>query len=419
MADATPPSSADSDIRTFTLPGGLTLLAEPIEGVQSLGMTLLLPAGTIHEPADRQGAAGVLAELICRGAGGRSAREHSDALDRLGVHRSANAGGRHIQLSATMIGDKLDAALPLLLDMVTRPNLEDKAFAPSRELALQSLAALEDEPQQRAMVNLTRRHFPTPFDRVPTGVREHLEALTADDIRGMWKRCFVPGGAVLAFAGQLDPDELHQRVEQHLADWSGEVDEPVPSGDAERGYQHETSDTAQTHLALAYETVPESDPRSTLQRAATAVLSGGMSGRLFTEVREKRGLCYAVFSRYAGRRDSGTVMTYAGTTPARAQETLDVVTHELRRLGDGIDKDEFQRARVGMKSRLVMQGESTSARAASLASDSYNLGRARSLQEMADEVDAVTLDDLIAFAREHRPEEMTVCSIGPDALQPG
>ncbi|MFW5681974.1 MAG: insulinase family protein, partial [Phycisphaeraceae bacterium] len=93
MADATPPSSADSDIRTFTLPSGLTLLAEPIEGVQSLGMTLLLPAGTIHEPDDRQGAAGVLAELICRGAGGLSAREHSDELDRLGVHRSANAGG--------------------------------------------------------------------------------------------------------------------------------------------------------------------------------------------------------------------------------------------------------------------------------------------------------------------------------------
>lgn len=418
MLDAPFSSSAESAIHTRELPNGLTLLAEPIDGVQSLGMTLLLPAGTIYEPDDRQGTAGVLAELICRGAGGRSAREHSDELDRLGVHRSTNAGGRHLQLSATMIGSKLDDALPLLLDMVTRPNLEDAAFAPSRELALQSLAALEDEPQQRAMVNLTRSHFPKPFDRVSTGVREHVEALSADDVREMWKRCFVPGGAVLAFAGQLDPDRLRARVEEQLADWSGHLREPAPEGDAEHGYHHETSDTAQTHLALAHDAVPESDSRSTLQRAATAVLSGGMSGRLFTEVREKRGLCYAVFARYAGQRDRGAVMTYAGTTPARAQETLDVVTHELRRLGEGIDEDEFERARTGMKSRLVMQGESTSARAASLASDFYHLGRARSLDEMAAEVDAVKLDELIDFAWDHRPERITVCSIGPEALRP-
>lgn len=419
MADATQPTSADSAIHTSILPGGLTLLAEPIEGVRSLGMTLLLPAGTVHEPDDRQGAAGVLAELICRGAGGRSAREHSDELDRLGVHRSAHAGGRHLQLSATLVGDQVDAALPLLLDMATRPNLEESAFHPSRELALQSLDALEDEPQQRAMVNLTRAHFPSPYDRVSTGVREHIETLTLDDVRAMKKRCFVPGGAVLAFAGHLDPDALRQRVEQQVADWTGTIEEPASQGKAARGYQHETADTAQTHLALAHDAVPESDPRSTLQRVAVALLSGGMSGRLFTEVREKRGLCYAVFARYAGQRDRGTVMTYAGTTPARAQETLDVVIHELRRLGEGIGEDEFERARVGMKSRLVMQGESTGARAASLASDFYNLGRARSLEELAADVDAVTLDKLIDFAKDYRPNDITVCSIGSKPLQLG
>ena len=409
--------TTQTTIHTDTLPGGATLVAEPIDTMRSLSMTMLIPAGLVYEPADRLGACGVLAELMCRGAAGRSARDHSDALDRLGVHRSTHPGGRHLQLSATLVGDKLDDALPLLLDMARRPNLDADAFEPARDLALQSLDALEDEPQQKAMVNLTRRHFPRPFDRVATGVREHLDALTVDEVRAMWKRCFVPGGTILAFAGALDVERLKSRLEDLLGEWTGHVDEPRPEAEAERGYTHETASTTQTHLAVAYDTVPEPDPGSVLQKTAVAVLSGGMSGRLFTEVREKRGLCYAVMARYGGQRDRGVVTAYAGTTTARAQETLDVLIHELNRLGDGVDEDEFERARVGMKSRLVMQGESSGARAASIASDQYNLGRPRTLTELADAVDAVALDDLVAFADAHRPERMTVSTIGEQPLE--
>ena len=407
---------ANPDIVTDALPGGATLVAEPIAGVRSLAMTVLLPAGLIHEPEDRQGLAEIVAELVCRGAGGRSAREHSDALDRLGVHRSTAAAARHLQLAATMVGDKLDQALPLLVDMIRRPNLDDTAFGPSRDLALQSLAALEDDPQQRVMVNLNRRHYPRPFDRVPTGVREILEAATNDDARALWQRQFVPGGAILAFAGDVDVTHLRQRLGELLEGWSGDITEPSEADPAPRGYGHESDDTAQTHVAVAYDAVPEPDDASMLQRAAVAVLSGGMSGRLFTEIREKRGLCYGVYARYAGARDRGAVKAYAGTTTPRAQETLDVLLAELRRLSDGVAEDEFDRAKVGMKSRLVMQSESTAARASALAADQYNLGRPRSLDELAAQVDAVTLDDLNAFVASRRPEDFTVTTVGEQPL---
>ena len=119
-----------------------------------------------------------------------------------------------------------------------------------------------------------------------------------------------------------------------------------------------------------------------------------MSGRLFTEVREKRGLCYSVFASYAGHKTYGAVLGYAGTTVPRAQETLDVLVAELKRLSQGVEPDEYERAVVGMKSRLVMQGESTSARARAIAGDQYVYGQPRTLDEWAAKVDAITLGPL-------------------------
>ena len=396
---------------------GLELLAEPVAGAESLAMTLLVPAGLAAEPHARQGAATMLSEMICRGAGGLSSREHSDALDRLGVDRDAGVETAHLRLGASMIGSKLEAALPLLLDMALRPNLDADALEPTRDLALQSLDALADEPQQRVMLDLRSRHYPAPFGRSPLGRREDLEAMTLEDLRGFWHGRVVPGGSILAFAGHFDWPALRERVAERVEDWTGDCDEPSPNGPASRGVAHETAQTAQVHIALAYDAVPEPHEDALLQKAAASVLSGGMSGRLFTEVREKRGLCYAVFAQYAGQRDRGAMLGYAGTTAPRAQETLDVMVAELRRLGRGVQGDEFNRAIVGMKSRLVMQGESTAARSGAIAADQYIHGRPRPLSELAAEVDAIDLEQLNAFLAQHEPGDMTVVTIGPEPLK--
>jgi predicted Zn-dependent peptidase len=181
---------------------------------------------------------------------------------------------------------------------------------------------------------------------------------------------------------------------------------------------HQPAESAQTHLGVAYDAVPEPDERSVLQQVANAVLSGGMSGRLFTEVRERRGLCYSVFSRYSSDRDLGMMVAYAGTSAAQAQETLNVLVGELRRLSEGVDPDEFARAVVGMKAGLVMQGEWTAARAGAIAADQLILGGPRSLEELAERVSAVRLERLNDFLRQQRPGPMTVVSIGPVAVEP-
>ncbi|MFC1793008.1 M16 family metallopeptidase, partial [Planctomycetota bacterium] len=148
-------------------------------------------------------------------------------------------------------------------------------------------------------------------------------------------------------------------------------------------------------------------------RIAISVLSGGMSARLFTEVREKRGLCYAIGARYHGLKEAAGILCYAGTTPDKAQSTLDCVIGEFNRLGEGITEDEIARAKVGLKSSLILQSESSSSRAGSIGSDFYILGRVRSLDEIKDKIEATSVDSVLAFLRANPFREFTVVTIGP------
>ncbi|MBT8484269.1 MAG: insulinase family protein [Phycisphaerales bacterium] len=406
-----------SVIITHRLPSGATLLIEPISGVRSAAVNWRVPAGAATDPADRQGQATMLSELIFRGAGGLDSRSHSDALDRLGVQRAADPLAHHIQIEATMLGSRLDDAAGLIASLVCGPTLDDAEVAPVRSLCLQSLQGLEDDPQHLAMLRLREQHLPPPLDRHGYGDAGVLESITGAELREAWKHRFVPPGSIIAAAGAVDADRWIQTLERELAGWQGAAPSPLSFGDPRRGSRHIEQDTSQVHIGLAYDAPPESDPNAMLERAATAVLSGSSSGRLFTEVRQKRSLCYSVGASYRSGREGGWVALYAGTTPERAQETLDVCGQEIERLREGVTAEEFERAIVGMKSHLIMHGESTPARAAALANDQFRLGRPRSLADVAAEIDALTRSDLNAYLADRGFGPFTVVSIGPTPLE--
>ena len=228
----------------------------------------------------------------------------------------------------------------------------------------------------------------------------------------------MPNGSIITAAGAVDPDQLADRLNMLLSGWIGSHEEPERSAEATRGYLHIPQDTAQMHIGLAWDAPREADEDAMLERLAVAVLSGSTSGRLFTEVRQKRSLCYSVGASYRPGRDDGLVALYAGTTPQRAQETLDVSLAEVARLREGVESDEFDRAVIGLKSHLIMQGESTPARAGALGGDHFRLGRARTLDELAASIDAITLADLNAYVARREVGDFTIVSIGPDPLEP-
>ena len=180
---------------------------------------------------------------------------------------------------------------------------------------------------------------------------------------------------------------------------------------------HLQKDTQQTQIAFAWPSAPIGEADYYAARAAEGVLSGGMSARLFTEVREKRGLCYSVGVRHETFRDRGTMVGYAGTGADRAQQTLDVTLSELKRLKDGVTEDEIDRVKAGLKSSLIMQEESTSARAGSIASDWYFLGRVRTFDEIQTVIDGLTPATILNYLEKYPVQGVTLVTLGPESLK--
>lgn len=404
----------------------MPFIAESIPGVRSVGLNWLLPAGSSGDPDDRQGLAAMWSELVFRGAGEFDSRAQADAMDRLGLSRGCDVATFHLRLTASMLGDRLLPALPVLVDAVRRPRMDDASIEPTRDLALQALESLKDDPGERAMIALKARHAPPPLNRSGMGTPEGLSAIQRSDLVSGWAARVRPAGSILAVAGDLapagGPEAIAARLDQLLSGWSGAAPTPKPGHAATRGtYHHIEDDSAQVQIALMHEAPPEPHADARLERVVTTVLSGGMAARLFTEVREKRGLCYSVNATYAGDRDFGRAVAYVGTTPERAQESLDVLLAELRRVNTpagAITADEFERAMTGIKANLVFAGESTGARASALAGDQHRLGRPRSLQEIAEQYARITLDDVNAYLARRTLGPVTIVTLGKAALVP-
>jgi len=400
-----------------TFANGLTLLAEKMPGMQSAAMTLLLPAGASTDPVDRSGSATVLSDLILRGAGRRDSRELTDYLDRLGLQRSSGVGVHHSRLGCAAVAEKVMAGLPVYADIVRRPQLPKDGFLAARDLALQALAGIDDEPRQKLMIKLREWHFPSPFGRNTMGKTEDLQKLTLELCRTDWQQRYHASDAILAMAGNVDFEQLRGEVERHFGSWDGQSVPEFQVMPPPGRFHHEPQKSEQTHIGIAYPSVPETDLDYYTVRLAIEILSGGMSGRLFTEVREKRGLCYSVWAGYSSLKGRGSILGYAGTSNDRAQATLDCFFAELHRLREGVTDAELQRAKTGLKASTIMQGESTSARAGAIAHDYFMRGRIRTLEEIKEAIDSVTVDQVNSYLKRQEPGPFTIVTVGPKGLK--
>ncbi len=399
-----------------TFDNGLVLLAERMPGVQSAAMNLLLPAGSATDPVDHSGSATVLSDLVFRGAGARSSRALTDHLDRLGLQRSSSVGVHHTRLAARGLGANLLTALAAYGDIVQRAHLEAADFEPTRDLAIQAIEGLEDDPRQKLMIKLSEWHLPMPYGRSSMGNIDHLRKLTAELCRMDYHRRYQADSAILAVAGAIEFDALHDAVARHFGTWSRGTPQEIRLLPPPGRFYHEDQDSEQTHIGIAWTTLPETHPDYYTMRIAVEILSGGMSGRLFTEIREKRGLVYNVWAGYSGLKGYGAIFGYAGTSNDRAQATLDTYLAELERFSHGVEADELERAKVGLKSATLMQGESSSARAGAIAHDWFMRGRFRTLDEIKAEIDAITLDRLNAWLAANPAGPFTIVTVGPRPL---
>jgi predicted Zn-dependent peptidase len=404
------------EVYQHTLANGMTLLAERMDYVHSAAMNFLVPAGCCYDSPQNLGIASVLSDLITRGAGARDNRALSLALDNLGLDRDESVGTLHIRFWGATLARNLGPALEIYADILRQPHLPEEEVEAVQALAIQDLQGLEDEPRQKMLIELKRRHYPPPLGQDRRGTEGGIKSLTASLIRKHYRRLFRPQGTILSVAGNIEWNSLRDQVERLFGDWSPKEEPSLKIGDQSPWYDHITKETTQTQIGIAYPSVPIGHPDYYSAQGAVNVLSGGMSARLFTEVREKRGLCYAVWASYQMVKDRASVFCYAGSTNERAQETLDVTLQELKRLQEGIETEEVERVQAGLKSALIMQEESTSARAGSLASDWYYLGRVRSFDEIQSAINSLTPQGITEHLRLFPPRDFTIVTLGPKKL---
>ena len=408
--------TSNDDVQVHFLANGLTLIAESVPRVQSVAATILVPVGAKDDPADRRGMASAVCEMMSRGCGDRDSRQFVLELDNLGVERNESVSSMYTAFGFATLADKFEPTMAVYGDYLRRPRLPQEHLEPIRRLLLQELQSMEDDPTQKVLNELRRRQYPSPWGESPQGTAEGVSAITLNEMREFHEKHSHAGDIIIGVAGKFDFGAVKDCVERHFGDWKATEREPVVEAPPAKRFVHLPYDSSQTHIGISFESVPYSHPDYFQAFGAVGVLSGGMSARLFTEVRERRGLCYTVFASQHSLQHLGAVLCYAGTSAERAQETLNVTHSELIKLVDGVTEEELDRVKARIKSGLIMQQESSAARSSAVARDWFHIKRVRSVRELEGIVNGLAPETINAYLRANPPSNMRVVTMGPEPL---
>lgn len=403
--------------KSFQYKNGLVLLYEEMSWRNSFAVVTSVPAGAIWDVPGKWGLASLTCEMTNRGAGEFDNRQFLETLEYLGVSTAERAGSSYSVFGSSGLVDNWERALELSALQIRKPVFDEEEFDECRQIQLQEISAINDSPKSRCKNAFGPLIFPSPWGRFPLGTIETVCELTIEDVRRFHERRYRPNGTVIALTGRLDWECVKEKVGELFGDWSSKEEEDIEVKDSEQSSIHIECDSAQTHFMLGFPDVPFGHPDYRRLAGGIDVLSGGMSSRLFTEVREKRGLCYSVNASITTAESYGRVICYCGSSSEKAPQALDVIVHEIDRLSEApVAESELARMKIGAKSDLVMQRESTRQRADAMIGDWRRLNCVPSLEEKIAMYDNLTTWDIESYfaARPHR--RFRLASLGPEPL---
>ena len=399
------------------MPNGLTAILQPMKNAESTAITVVTPCGAIYDPSDNEGLANIASEWIMRGAGDRDSKQLDTALDILGAQHSIATGHRFMLWSSLQLSRNLPDIITIAADIFQKPMLEDTHFEQCRDLCRQDIEALEDEPARMATLLLRENFFPYPLNRSVMGTLKSINMINLEDAREHIRKNMVPENAIIAIAGKIDCDKTIDHINELFGDWQGNKAKFPAIIPPNNGVHHYQKDSAQQHIAIGHKAPLLSNTRMYYPaRIFEAILSHGMGSRLFAEVREKRGLVYHVSSSYSGSPEAAGMITTAGSRPEVVDETLSVITEVLSTSGEDITDDELLRAKIQIRSSLVMHGQSPASRTSAIVSDWFQLGHIRQLHEIESTINNVTKEDIINYLADFPLCDPTISSVGPNSL---
>ncbi len=417
------PDGGSGLVRRTVLPGGLRVVTENIPGGRSAAFGISATTGSRDEDSAHAGSAHFLEHLLFKGTGTRSALEISALLDGVGADHNAYTTKEHTCYYAKVLDRDLPLAVDVVGDMVADSVLDEGEVETERGVILEEIAMYEDEPAD-LVDDVFAEHFfgDTPLGRPILGTTESIKSLSRERIAEQYRDAYVPSELIVTAAGSLEHDKVVEQVRAMFADRLAAAGDARPSrprvaGEPVRtfgGTVVQTRETEQAHIILGSEGLTRTDPRWHALRLLSAALGGGMSSRLFQEVREKRGLAYAVHAYHTAYADTGTFQIYAGCLPEKADEVIGVCRDELAKVAaSGITAEELVRAKGQIQGAMVLGSEGTNARMGRLLAHELTRPRHYSIDEELARFDAVTQDDVAAVAAELLARPRALAVIGP------
>jgi predicted Zn-dependent peptidase len=399
-----------------TLPNGLRIISQDMPSVHSVSIGMWVDTGSRDEEPIESGASHFLEHLLFKGSERLSANEISEALDAVGARHNAFTSKEYTCYWARTRDADLPLAIDILSEMIQRPAFRQDEIDSERHVVLEEINMNEDDPTDVAhemfVEGLWEGH---PLAPPILGTRDSINAMTRDTIAGYWGRRYTPHSVVVAAAGRVDHADVVSQIEGKMGGWSGPaVGREKSVIDPGSDVRVTTRDTEQAHLVLGGAGLRRDDDRRWALTVVDHVLGGGMSSRLFREIRERRGLAYAVHSFRMPFLETGAIAIYVGTSPDQTGEVLGLVRSELNRLmSDGLTGDELSRAKGHVKGSLALSLEDTGSRMNRLGRNELIDLEHLSVEQVVEKIEAVTAADALAVARDVYAAPYVLGAVGP------
>ncbi len=409
----------DSGIHRTDAPNGAVVVTERLSGVRSAAAGIWVRTASAHETPEVLGVSHLLEHMVFKGTTSRSAREIASSLESRGGSLDAYTSRDHTSYQAHVLDQDLPLALDVLVDLVRNPLIREEDLSLERNVVLEEINGMLDTPDDLVHEVFNRTLYPShPYGWSILGSPETVGALTVSDLRAVHARGYYPGNTVVAVAGNVEHQQVLDRLDE-LGWFEGERREPLPPVESASGTAGirimQDADLQQSHIVLGTPTIPSKDPRRWGLAMLSSALGAGMSSRLFQRVREERGLCYAIYAWHGTYRSGGNAGIYLGTQPATADQAVEAVDEELRKLAaGGLPADELADTRNQVKGQMMLALENTTSRMSRLAAHVLQDDKYRSLDDVLRLVDAVTPEETAALAAEFlAPERMSAVRLGP------
>jgi predicted Zn-dependent peptidase len=401
--------------RLTELESGVRIVTEHMDSVRSVALGFWIGTGSSAEDVPEAGLSHLIEHMLFRGTARYASLQIDQLFDAMGAELNAGTGKETTSVYARVLDIHLAEAFDVMADMVWRPRFDPGELEQEREIVLEEIAMYEDDPQDRVFDVLGEAVFGShPLGRAIIGRADVVSGAPPATLRDFHRVQYVPANVVVAAAGSVDHDALVDLVRAAGVERPGQAPPalPGPPPPEPARMRFVAKETEQYHLCLGAPGIPR-----VALRVLDNILGGTSSSRLFQEVREKRGLAYSVYSFQSTYAGTGQVGLYLGTRPDNVVRAMKVVADELARLReDPASEDELARSKENVKGRVVLSLESTTARMNRLGASVLADMPLLSVDEVIEKIDAVTLDDVAALARElFAADRLSAAGIGADA----